>query len=360
MNIAKATRRYEKWLAQHTRLVKADLRFKHARMSESAFQFLRATYYRWLQTVPRACSGSFAAPPVMAVGDVHLENFGTWRDLEGRLIWGVNDFDEVSILPYTNDLLRLAVSARLASQDLVLALNGKRACEAICEGYRDSLEVGGQAFVLAEDHAWLRGIVQNKLRDPVRFWKRLDALPTLRRAIPPEARDALEYLLPVRGMPYRVVHRVAGLGSLGHHRLVAIADFHGAQIAREAKAMVPPCAGWSDSAKPAQILCQKIMDHAVRCPDPFLHLRGSWIVRRLSPDCSRVEWQTIPSEQDELRLLYSMGWELGNIHLGSKDAVQKVRAHLKRQKSDWLDSASKSVAKLVIADWKDWKKRGEL
>jgi len=31
---------------------------------------------------------------VLAVGDLHVENFGTWRDAEGRLIWGVNDFDE--------------------------------------------------------------------------------------------------------------------------------------------------------------------------------------------------------------------------------------------------------------------------
>jgi hypothetical protein len=296
----------------------------------------------------------------MAVGDVHLENFGTWRDIEGRLIWGMNDFDEASILPYTNDLLRLAVSARLASQALVLTLNGKKASEAISQGYRDSLEVGGQPFVLAEDHAWLRGIVQSKLRDPVRFWKRLDALPTLRRAVPPEAREALEYLLPVRGMPYRVVHRVAGLGSLGRYRLVAIADFHGAQIAREAKATVPPCVGWSESSQPAQVLCQKIMDQAVRCPDPVFHLRGNWMVRRLSPDCSRVEWQTLPAEQDELRLLYSMGWELGNVHLGSKDAVRAVRRHLSRQPASWLDSASKAVTKQVIADWKAWKKRGEL
>jgi len=36
---------------------------------------------------------------VLAVGDLHVENFGTWRDAEGRLIWGVNDFDEAWRLP---------------------------------------------------------------------------------------------------------------------------------------------------------------------------------------------------------------------------------------------------------------------
>ncbi len=54
------------------------------------------------------------APQVLAVGDMHLENFGTWRDADGRLVWGVNDFDEAAVMPYPLDLVRLAASIRLA------------------------------------------------------------------------------------------------------------------------------------------------------------------------------------------------------------------------------------------------------
>ena len=54
------------------------------------------------------------APSVLAVGDIHIENFGTWRDEEGRLVWGVNDFDEAAEMPYVLDLVRLATSAALA------------------------------------------------------------------------------------------------------------------------------------------------------------------------------------------------------------------------------------------------------
>ena len=50
----------------------------------------------------------------LAIGDLHVENFGTWRDKEGRLIWGVDDFDEAYSLPYTHDLVRLAASAEIA------------------------------------------------------------------------------------------------------------------------------------------------------------------------------------------------------------------------------------------------------
>src|SRR5205823_13444764 len=47
-----------------------------------------------------------ATHPVPSCGDAHLENFGTWRDAEGRLVWGVNDLDEAATLPFAADLVR--------------------------------------------------------------------------------------------------------------------------------------------------------------------------------------------------------------------------------------------------------------
>ena len=50
---------------------------------------------------------------MLAVGDLHVNSFGTWRDAEGRLCWGVDDFDESYPLAYTNDLVRLAASLKI-------------------------------------------------------------------------------------------------------------------------------------------------------------------------------------------------------------------------------------------------------
>ena len=52
---------------------------------------------------PSVCADLCNAPKVLAVGDLHVNSFGTWRDAEGRLCWGVDDFDEAYPLPYTND-----------------------------------------------------------------------------------------------------------------------------------------------------------------------------------------------------------------------------------------------------------------
>ncbi|MFI5144403.1 MAG: DUF2252 family protein, partial [Ignavibacteria bacterium] len=114
MNITKATRKYEKWMTGITDVIPSEIELKHKEMEDNPFSFLRATFYRWIQLFNKNCESMLDTPVVAGVGDLHVENFGTWRDLEGRLIWGVNDFDEAYMLPYTNDLIRLTTSAHLA------------------------------------------------------------------------------------------------------------------------------------------------------------------------------------------------------------------------------------------------------
>ena len=111
MRIQKATKKYETWLAESITIVPADLALKHTRMAMDAFQFLRATFYRWVQIWPEVCPDLAKTPHVLAVGDLHVENFGTWRDKEARLIWGVNDFDEAYSMAYAIDLVRLIRAA---------------------------------------------------------------------------------------------------------------------------------------------------------------------------------------------------------------------------------------------------------
>ena len=359
MDFVKATRSFENWLGQHTDVVRKDLRLKHASMRLGAFPFLRATFYRWAQVWPQECPDMAKAPRVLAVGDLHVENFGTWRDIEGRLIWGVNDFDESYTLPYTNDLVRLAVSAHLASEAGHLPLKKRDICDAVLEGYLDTMRSGGTPFVLEEQHTWLRRIAFTKLRDPVSFWQKMEALPPAKHGVPEIAIQALEHLMPARGLVYRVVRRVAGLGSLGHSRFVAIARWNGGWIAREAKALVPSSCYWAgDHHGEHEILYQKLISTAVRCPDPFVQLRGHWIVRRLSPHCSRIELAEVNIPASEVRLLYAMGCETANIHLGTKRAQKAILRHAQKLRRKWLHGGTQKMLKRVMEDWKVWKKQG--
>ena len=359
MNVVKATRNFEEWLGHRTDLVQKDLRLKHENMKAAIFPFLRATFYRWAQIWPEICPDLAKAPQALAVGDLHIENFGTWRDVEGRLIWGVNDFDEVHPLSYANDLVRLAVSAHLAAEAGNLPLKHNDICDSILEGYSEGVRSGGLPFVLGENHDWLRQIAESELRDPIHFWAKMDALPTVKADVPISAIDALEHLMPARGLSYRLARRVAGLGSLGHARYVAIADWKGGRIAREAKALVSSACYWAKGHQgPPEILYQTIISRAVRCPDPFVQLRGRWIVRRLSPHCSRIELTTLHAPGKELRLLHAMGSETANIHLGTNTARKPILKHLQKQKAKWLHGAAEDMVKAVRADWKTWRKDG--
>jgi hypothetical protein len=364
MNVVKATRSFEAWLGKRTRLDYKDLRLKHERMKAELFAFFRATYYRWAQLWPEVCPDLAKAPRVLAVCDLHVENFGTWRDIEGRLIWGVNDFDEAWPMAYTIDLVRLAVSTHLAVEAGDLPLKREDICDTILAGYRESLQAKGLPFVLGEKHDWLRRIAEGELRDPVRFWQKMDALPTLKTPVPISAVDAIEHLMPAPGIKYRLAHRVAGLGSLGHARYVALADWHGGQIAREAKALVPSSTCWAESLHarkdpgPAEILYQTIINRAVRCPDPFVQLRGRWIVRRLGPYCSRIGLASLQGSDIELRLLHAMGWETANIHLGTPSARKFITRDLRKQKGRWLHHAAEAMLEAIREDWNVWKKKG--
>lgn len=359
MNIVKSTRQFEAWLAQHTRIVEKDLRLKHVSMRSAVFPFLRATFYRWAQLWPEICADQSKAPRVLAVGDLHVENFGTWRDIEGRLIWGVNDFDESYPLPYTNDLIRLAVSAHLASEAGHLSLKKQDICDALLDGYLQTMQDGGIPFVLEEQNDWLRRIALTDLRDPVRFWHKMEALPSATHDVPVSAVDAMEHLFPARELEYRIATRVAGLGSLGHARYVAIAKWKEHWIAREAKALVPSSCYWAGNHHgPHEILYQSIIARAVRCPDPFVHLRGQWIVRRLSPHCSRIELAGMEVQGSELNLLHAMGKETANIHLGTKSALKNILRHTGKQKRKWLHEATERMLEKVSDDWKTWKKEG--
>ncbi len=356
MNILKATADFEHWLAGQLPIIRQDLALKHQHMAEAAFPFFRATFYRWLQLWPALCPDLVKAPPVLGVGDLHIENFGTWRDEEGRLIWGVNDLDEAWPAAYTLDLVRLTTSVYVAIGEEHLTLSKRVAAEAIEEGYRDALATGGKAFILAEDHRWLRLIALGKLRDPVHFWDKLEHLPPYTAKPPEDVRKLLESSFPSAQEEYLLKRRIAGLGSLGHPRILALSRQRGAFIAREAKAIRPSAWVWARKASSMEIYCEKLVHHSIRVPDPFVRFHGRWVVRRLAPDCSRIELASLPKDRDEARLLYSMGWETANMHFATPQAIAKVKHDVAARRGRWLHKAAKAMLAATKKDWKKWQR----
>ncbi|MFP1623862.1 DUF2252 domain-containing protein [Streptomyces sp. 5K101] len=104
----------------------AAFKVKFRKMAASAFAFYRGTaclFYSDLEGELDGRSGGSTVDSgpfldertsrVWIHGDLHAENFGTYMDANGRLIFNVNDFDEAYVGPFTWDLKRLAASLAL-------------------------------------------------------------------------------------------------------------------------------------------------------------------------------------------------------------------------------------------------------
>jgi hypothetical protein len=89
--------------------------------------------------------------------------------------------------------------------------------------------------------------------------------------------------------------------------------------------------------------------------DPWVRFHGHWLVRRLAPDCSRIELASLPQERDEARLLYDMGWETANMHFGSPKAIPNVKKDLASRRGRWLHKAAKSMFKATLKDCTEWR-----
>jgi Uncharacterized protein conserved in bacteria (DUF2252) len=359
MNILRATTSYESWMRRCTTVVEAHLRGKHQQMRDDLFHFFRGTFYRWIQIWPVVCHELRSAPRVLAVGDLHVGSFGTWRDAEGRLCWGVDDFDESYPMPYTNDLVRLAASAKVVIDAEHLTIGLREACAAILDGYRKGLRDRGCPLVLAEREVNLERFGVAAIRPPRDFWRHLQALSVPHHPMPRVVQRLLEGTLPEANLDCKVVSREAGMGSLGQQRFVAIAHWNGGLIAREAKAMVPSACLWLEGrVGHRQPFYKRAIATAVRSRDPFQTVNGTWLIRRLSPDSNPIDITDLPRERQEETLLAAMGIEAANVHLGSVRRVTSILADLGRRKPNWLRAAAKDMAKAMEREWKAFRDRG--
>jgi hypothetical protein len=380
MNIIESVERYDAWLAKQLDgdLVRDDLKTKHDKMAADPFQFLRATYWRWAETIYQACPELKGAPQVLAVGDLHVENFGSWRDAEGRLVWGVNDFDEAAKMPYPLDIVRLAVSAVLAG---VRGTSAGVICKNILKGYVEGHD-DPKPYVLDRHNEWLRNIVVVNNTERKDFWRKFDPRrlkklkkkskagkkkPKVRPAVKMRHRyvKALEAARPDSTVQFDYFARTAGTGSLGRPRCFGVGQWHSDLIIREAKAIVR--SGWSLAHHGSHnARCEEIARGKYRCPEPSYHLNGHVLVRKLSPNDYKVEAKpkARASEPHKAvavsvlvnpKMLYAMGRDLAAIHRGTPHRRQAIRDDLDARPSDWLLKAVTAASGMTRTEWEEWR-----
>ncbi|MDW6025753.1 DUF2252 family protein [Mesorhizobium sp. BAC0120] len=350
MSVVDDTQKYEDWLHSQCDVVEKGLVKKHLRMADSAFMFFRATLYRFARKIPRMVSHLADAPRVPSVGDAHIANWGTWRDAEGRLVWGVNDFDDATSLPYTYDLLRLATSGLLSE---IQALSPSQQAAAILRGYKDGLGSPGPVFIdVGID--WMKELVRRPSARPKEFKAKLS---DAKEATPPS--EVVESLLDQ--MPSGTTHVVyrkwqRGGGGLGRPRYLAIGQWHGGFVAREAKAMVPSAWCWAGNASNATYTSLDLATARYRSPDPFMISRSGYMIRRLAADSQKLDADDALVRSDTADWFAGMGYDLASIHSAGRVSPDQVATDLRRRGDKWLSTGAELAVEQVKRDFHVWQK----
>jgi len=224
------------------------LRLKYQAMRASAFGFLRGTCHLFYDRLP--ASGLLTkAPRAWICGDLHLENFGSYKGDNRLVYFDLNDFDEAALAPCTWDLLRLLTSVLVGAGTLGLgAAQARGLCRRLLEAYVSAIQ-DSKARWVERDTA--EGVVR-ELLDGLRTRTRKDFLDsrTVRvkglRQIRVEGKRALAATRQqhvrinafmrefARSQPnpgfFRlldVVRRIAGTGSLGVQRYALLVEGKG-------------------------------------------------------------------------------------------------------------------------------------
>jgi uncharacterized protein (DUF2252 family) len=219
------------------------LKLKYAHMRSDPFVFLRGACHLFYQRLPT--DGLFkTAPLVWSCGDLHLENFGSFKGDNRLAYFDLNDFDEGILAPASWDVVRILTSLRVGAQSLALKPgDAQTLCETFLNAYGAAL-TSGKAYWVEPQTA--SGLVK-ELLDGLRERQRSDFLNartilkgkkrTLKldgkKALPASAAQRSKVLAfmdefsRVQSRPdffkvQDVARRIAGTGSLGVERYVIL------------------------------------------------------------------------------------------------------------------------------------------
>jgi uncharacterized protein (DUF2252 family) len=224
------------------------LTLKYQLMRSDSFAFYRGTCHLFYEDWPHD-SALDDAPPAWICGDLHLQNFGSYRGDDRLVYFDLNDFDEACLAPCTWELGRLLTSIFVAGRWLKLSdAEATSLSECLLQAYTDALSRGKSFTVEAET---AEGMVQELLdrvaarkhkdlldkRTEKRNGKRKLVIDNKRSApVTAEERQRVEKFIeawaarqPEPGFftLLDVAHRIAGVGSLGVDRSVLLVEGKG-------------------------------------------------------------------------------------------------------------------------------------
>jgi uncharacterized protein (DUF2252 family) len=373
------------------------LAMKYKLMRTSPFVFLRGTCHLFYQRLPQG-SVLDSAPAVWICGDMHLENFGSYKGDNRLVYFDINDFDEACLAPGLFELIRLLTSVLVGADDLkVSRAEALALCHTAVDAYAAALRFGKARWIEAETSV---GMVRD-LFDALSKTSRVDLLNRRtelkgkqrvlridgKKALPvsDEARAQMTAFMDEfashHGDPnnpefFRIIdvaRRIAGTGSLGVDRYVMLVEGKGSpdgnylidlkealpsSVVPRVSAKQPAWESESHRVVEIQRRCQAV-SQALLHPVEFKN--GPYVLRSLQPSEDRVALNAWNGKLPRLESVVNNMAELSawaqlrsGGRQGSATADQQIEF---ASRKDWqlalVELAAQCEAQ-VIEDWKTY------
>ena len=115
---------------------------KYKALTENPHRFFRGTNHLFVEYILKEPVLK-NAPFVWGCGDLHLENFGSYKGGNGLVYFDINDFDEAAIVPCTIDLVKLCTSIFLVGEELKFSeKESTRFCNTFLDSYKEVILKG--------------------------------------------------------------------------------------------------------------------------------------------------------------------------------------------------------------------------
>src|SRR3569833_1130606 len=93
------------------------MQLKYEAMAENAFRFFRGTCHLFYEDLS-AAKPLPLSPLTWICGDLHIENFGSYRGDNKLVYFDLNDFDEALLAPASYEVVRMVTSIFIAFENL--------------------------------------------------------------------------------------------------------------------------------------------------------------------------------------------------------------------------------------------------
>lgn len=368
------------------------LKLKYAAMRQNAFVFFRGTCHLFYEDWP--VGGELDhAPLAWICGDLHLENFGSYKGNNRLSYFDMNDFDEALLAPVSWELARLLTSILVGAESI--GVNGPEAlalCHGFLDSYRAALKEGKARWV---ERATAEGMVKSLLDGLRNRTSRdyLDSRTRLRsgkRSIRLDGKRALaasdaDYAKITRFMAdfaqqqsnpdfFKVLdmaRRIAGTGSLGLERYVILVQGHGSpegnlllDLKHQPGSALAPWVKtgqprWPSEAERVVAVQQRVQAASPAFLAPVTIGERSYTLRELLPSQDRLalsEWNGKLRRLE--KVLATMGRTVAwnNLRSGGRQGSAIADEWIDfGQREDWTDpllAYARQYAKRVHEDWK--------